>query len=102
LMLSTRVVVRAAAWALIAFLLAGCQDEPTERKAFIEFLQTRIIDKPGLHVPHLTPEQERGFGDYAKQYAIITDFNDGLDRSVAKPMAEAINRGSIRSLDEVV
>jgi len=94
--------LRAAAVALLALLLAGCNDEPAERKAFIEFLQARIIDKPGLHVPHLTPEEDKSVGDYAKQYAIITDFNDGLDKSVAKPMAEAINRGAIRSLDDVV
>jgi hypothetical protein len=93
---------RAAAFALLALALAGCNDEPAERQAFITFLQTRIIDKPGLHVPHLKPEEEKSFGDYAKQYAIITDFNDGLDKSVAKPMAEAINRGTIRSLNEVV
>src|SRR5215469_6459699 len=87
---------------LVVFLLTGCDNEPAQRKAFIEFLRTRIIDKPGLHVPHLTPDEAKSFGDYAKQYAIITDFNDGLDRSVAKPMAEAINRGAVRSLDDVV
>jgi hypothetical protein len=92
----------AAAFAFLAIFLAGCDDEPAERKAFIEFLQTRIIDKSGLHVPHLTPEEAKSFGPYAQQYAIITDFNDGLDRSVAKPMAEAIDRGAIHSLDEVV
>jgi hypothetical protein len=91
-----------AAFTLLAVFVTGCDDEPAERKAFIEFLQTRIIDKPGLHVPHLTPEETKSFGPYAQQYAIITDFNDGLDRSVAKPMAEAIDRGAIRSLDEVV
>jgi hypothetical protein len=101
-MFSWRNASRAAAFALLALVLAGCSDESAERKAFITFLQTRVIDKPGLHVPHLTPEEEKSFGDYAKQYAIITDFNDGLDKSVAKPMAEAINRGAIRSLDDVV
>ena len=91
-----------AGLALLALLLGGCRDEPAERKAFIGFLQTRIIDKTGLHVPHPTPEEDRSFGEYAKQYAIILDFNDGLDKSVAKPMTEAINRGAIHSLDEVV
>jgi hypothetical protein len=93
---------RAAAAAFLVIALAACDDEPAERKAFVEFLQTRIIEKPGLHVPHLTPEEAKSFGPYAQQYAVITDFNDGLDRSVAKPMAEAIDRGSIRSLNEVV
>src|SRR5271156_6900450 len=94
--------MRAACLLLLAVFVAGCDNEPAERKAFIEFLQTRIIDKPGLHVPHLTPEEAKSFGPYAQQYAVITDFNDGLDRSVAKPMAEAIDRGAIHSLDEVV
>ena len=94
-------------FALIAIVLltafvTGCNDEPAQRKAFIEFLQSRIIDKPGLHVPHLTQEEAASFGDYAKQYAIITDFNDGLDKSVAQPMTEAINRGAISSLNDVV
>jgi hypothetical protein len=101
-MLLRKNTCRAVALALFALVLAGCNDEPAERKAFITFLQSRIIDKPGLHVPHLTPEEEKSFGDYAKQYAIITNFNDGLDKSVAQPMAEAINRGAIRSLDDVV
>lgn len=98
--------MRAAALGLIAVLLVtvlgGCRDEPAERKAFVDFLQTRILDKPGLHVPHLTPEEAKAIGGYAKQYAIITDFNDGLDRAIAKPMQEAIDRGAVRSLDEVV
>jgi hypothetical protein len=101
-MISAQNLMRAAGFALLALMLVGCNDEPAERKAFITFLQTRIIDKPGLHVPHLTPEEEKNFGDYAKQYAVITDFNDGLDKSVAGPMTEAINRGAIRSLDDVV
>lgn len=87
---------------LLTAFVAGCNNEPAQRKAFIDFLQTRIIDKPGLHVPHLTQEQAASFGDYAKQYAIITDFNDSLDKSVAQPMTEAINRGSISSLNDVV
>jgi hypothetical protein len=100
-MVSAKFSVRAAALVLLAILVAACDDEPAQRKAFIEFLQTRIVDKPGLHVPHLTPDEARSFGPYAGQYVIITDFNDGLDRSVAKPLQEAINRGAIHSIDEV-
>jgi hypothetical protein len=93
---------RAASLALLAIVVTGCDDEPAQRKAFIAFLQNRIIDKPGLHVPHPNPEEAKSLGGYAAQYAIITDFNDGLDRSVAKPMQEAINRGAVHSIDEVV
>jgi Protein of unknown function (DUF3053) len=95
-------LLRVAALILVVALVAGCDDEPAQRKAFIEFLQTRITDKPGLHVPHLTADEAKSFGPYARQYAIITDFNDGLDKSVAKPMQEAINHGAIHSVDEVV
>jgi hypothetical protein len=94
--------MRAGCFALLALFVAGCNDEPAQRKAFIGFLQTRILDKPGLHVPHLTQDEAKSFGPYARHYAIITDFNDGLDRSVAVPMQEAISRGAIHSIDEVV
>jgi hypothetical protein len=88
---------------LIAFACAACgDDEATQRKAFITFLQTRIIDKQGLHVPHLTADEAKSFGDYAKQYAIITDFNDGLSQSIAAPMQEAMRKGSITSLGDIV
>src|SRR5207237_6743168 len=61
---------------LIAFALLGCgDDEATHRKAFIEFLQSRIVAKPGIHVPKLTTEETTAFGDYAKHYAVIADFN---------------------------
>jgi len=98
-----KAALRLAAVVVLTILAAGCDDEPTQRKAFIAFLQTRIIDKPGLHVPHLTPDEAKSFGgDYAKQYAIITDFNDGLDQSVAKPMQEALQHGAMRSINDVV
>ena len=62
--------------ALVAgFGLAACGDsEPTQRKAFMDFLQTRIIDKPGRHVPMRSAEETKSFGDYAKQYEIILGF----------------------------
>ncbi|HXO03309.1 MAG TPA: DUF3053 family protein [Stellaceae bacterium] len=94
--------MRVGCFALLALFVAGCNDEPAQRKAFIGFLQTRILDKPGLHVPHLTQDEAKSFGPYAQHYAIITEFNDGLDRSVAVPMQEAISRGAIHSIDEVV
>ena len=96
-------LARIGSLVLVAFACAACgDDEATQRKAFIAFLQTRIIDKPGLHVPHLTADEAKSFGDYAKQYAIITDFNDGLSQSVAKPMEEAMRKGSITSLGDIV
>ena len=42
----------------LPLLLAACGDkEPEQRAAFTQFLQTRIIDKPGVRVPQLTAEE---------------------------------------------
>ena len=87
----------------VAMLLAGCgSKEPAQRAAFIEFLQTRILDKPGLHVPQLTDEEKGKLGDYASHYAVIADFNSGMDAAVGKPMNELISKGQIRSISDVV
>jgi hypothetical protein len=99
----TLLIARGAAGLLALFALVACGDnEPTQRKAFIQFLQTRIVAKPGVHVPKLTQEESAGFGDYAKHYAIIADFNASLDRAVSQPMQQAIEAGAPRSLSEVV
>jgi Protein of unknown function (DUF3053) len=49
---SSRRTAVLAALVTLALSIAGCFDqEPAQRKAFIEFLQNRIINKPGLHIP---------------------------------------------------
>jgi hypothetical protein len=98
--------LRAAPVALCLLALTGLvacgDDEPKQRKAFIEFLQARIVNKPGLHVPKLTAEETTAFGDYAKHYAVIANFNDNLSNSVSTPMTKALAAGMPRSLDDVV
>jgi hypothetical protein len=94
--------VRVIFGGLLALGLVACGDsEATQRKAFIEFLQTRIIGKPGVHVPQLTEQETAAFGAYAKHYAVIADFNAGLDEAVAKPMERALEAAP-RSLDQLV
>jgi len=89
--------------AAAALLLTGCgPSDAQQRQAFIAFLQTRILDKPGLHVPHLTDEERASFGHYADQYAIITDFNSTMDDSVSPKLKAAMDAGSITSLTDVV
>ena len=61
--------------------LSACSNEAGERKAFIEFLQTRIVDQPGLRVPKLTDEEQKSLGRYAGQYAVIGDFNDSMGKA---------------------
>jgi hypothetical protein len=93
--------VRLVVGLLLAIGLVACGDgEATQRKAFIEFLQTRIIAKPGVHVPKLTAEETVALGPYAKHYAVIADFNAGLDEVVSKPMRRALEAAP-RSLDQL-
>ncbi len=88
--------------AALPLVLAACGDkEPEQRAAFTQFLQTRIVDKPGVRVPQLTDEEKKSFGDYAGQYAVITDFNAGMDASV-KPLSGIMQKGAMRSLNDIV
>jgi hypothetical protein len=86
----------------LPLLLTACgSSEPDQRAAFKQFLQTRIIDKPGVHVPKLTPEESKSFGDYTQHYAVITDFNAGMDASM-KPLNGFVQKGAFRSLGELI
>jgi hypothetical protein len=77
-----RRVVVFAALTLFAFGLAACGDsEPDQRKAFIGFLQTRILDKPGVHIPQPTDDEIKSFGPYAAHYAVIVNFVNNVDLS---------------------
>lgn len=90
--------------ALVSFaLLAGCFDnEPAQRKAFIEFLQTRIIDKPGLHIPIMSDQDVANFGPYADQYRIMNGFHHELDATISNDFARAMQIGSPRSIEDLV
>jgi hypothetical protein len=95
--------VALASLALI-IAVASCGDnEPGERKAFMAFLQTYILDKPGLHVPKPTDADIKAFGTYAEHYAIITNFTaDPEMMAIGQQMALAIQAGTPRSLQDVV
>jgi Protein of unknown function (DUF3053) len=99
---STRAAALAALVA-VAFTLAGCGDqEAAQRKSFIEFLQTRIIDKPGVHVPVMTPELADKLGVYAKHYAVITTFNSDMDQSMSGFLPQAMRVASVSSIADAV
>lgn len=89
------------ALALPLALIACGNDEPKQRAAFTEFLQTRIVDKPGVRVPKLTAEESKAFGDYTTHYAVISDFNGGMD-AAAKPLSGLLQKGAVRSLNDVI
>lgn len=89
------------ALALPLALIACGNDEPKQRAAFTEFLQTRIVDKPGVRVPKLTAEESKSFGDYTRHYAVISDFNGDMD-AAAKPLSGLLQKGAVRSLNDVI
>ncbi|MEN5300824.1 DUF3053 domain-containing protein [Pseudomonas sp. TWI628] len=81
--------------------LAACGDnEPKQRAAFSEFLQTRIVDKPGVHVPKLSADESKAFGPYNDHYAVITNFNGAMDSAV-KPLGSLLQKGAVRSLNDI-
>jgi len=100
--------VRSRAWLLalvagIAMLVAACgSKEPAQRAAFTQFLQTRILDRPGVRVPRPTEEEAASFGPYAAHYAVITEFTDGMNDGVGRPMSDIVRRGSLRSVSDVI
>ena len=83
--------------------LVGCGgSEPGQRRAFIGFLQTRVLDKPGVRVPELTAEERTTFGPYAEGWSIIAAFHRTMDDGVAPKMTAALSKGGFRSLDDII
>ena len=89
---------------VLALSAAACGDkEPEQRKAFITFLQTRIVDKPGVHVPKLTDDETSAFGPYAAHFNVISGFANNPElEGIGKQMQLATQRVSISSIEELV
>ncbi|WP_280188142.1 DUF3053 domain-containing protein [Delftia sp. PS-11] len=95
-------IFKSFAIVLLATMLAACGDkEPEQRAAFMQFLQTRLIDKPGVRVPKLTDEEKKSLGGYAEHYAVITEFSSGMDTSI-KPLGSLIQKARLRSLGDII
>lgn len=88
---------------LATMLLAACgPSEPDQRKAFIGFLQTEILARPGVRLPRPDAEKQKSFGDYAGHYTVIQRFHERMNATVAKPMQEATAKVAPRSIEDVV
>ena len=88
--------------AALALTVAACGDnEPEQRKAFAAFLQTRIIDKQGIHVPSLTDEEKSSFGPYFDHYMVIGDFNREMNKVLSGPYKIA-QTNAPRNMQELV
>jgi len=87
---------------VLALATGGCIDsEPQQRRAFITFLKTRVIDKPGLHIPIMSDKDVADFGPYADHYRIMNGFHHKLDTSISKDLARAMQIGTPRSLEDL-
>jgi len=64
------------AFCLVLLALSGCDDEASERHAFIDVLQEHIVSRPGVHLMLMKPELAKTFGRYASHYQLILDFNE--------------------------
>ncbi len=88
---------------VLALPLSACgPDEPQQRQAFISFLKTRIVDKPGIHLPVPTAGERSSWGPYAPQFDVIADFNHALDEASRTTLGDlsslAANARSIGAL----
>jgi len=79
--------------AVVVMLLAltGCNDEPTQRRAFIDFLQQHIVSRTGVHVVLMNEELAKSFGPYASHYQVILDFNSDLELPALERAAKLKN-----------
>jgi len=69
-------IPRLLAFVIVATTATACfgDNEPEQRKAFISFLQTRVIDRPGVRIPKPSDEEVKSLGSYNAHFKVITDF----------------------------
>ncbi len=86
--------------AFAATLTACIESEPEERKAFIAFLNTRVLDRPGVRVPKPNADEIKSFGPYAAHYDVITSFTGDpvLTEMAGKLRGGLPNLGNVQSL----
>jgi hypothetical protein len=99
--LTRRVVAFAGVLALMLATAACFDKEPAQRKAFITFLQTRVIDKPGLHIPIMSEQDVTDLGPYADHYRVLNGFHHRLDAKVSTDLQRAAQIGRPKSLEEL-
>ena len=74
---------------VLALPLSACgPSEPQQRQAFITFLKTRIVDKPGIHMPVPKADERISWGPYAAQFDVIADSNHALDDASRKAFGD--------------
>ena len=90
---------------LVLFLfpmLAAHGQEATQRKAFIEFLQTRVLDKQSEPLPQLDDSQKKAFGPYTRDYAVISDFLDSTNAEIPRLQSVISSLHAIQSPRDLI
>lgn len=102
MLLDVTAIPRLLAFVVIAATATACFDsEPEQRKAFITFLQTRIIDRPGVRIPKVSDDDAKALGPYVAHFNVIKDFtNDPVLTATAEKMHSGLPR--LTSIQSVV
>jgi hypothetical protein len=102
MILGASATARLLAFALIAATTTACfgDNEPEQRKAFITFLQTRVIDRPGVRIPNPSADEVKALGPYNAHFKVITDFtgDPGLTAMADKLRSGLPNLSNIQSV----
>jgi hypothetical protein len=102
MILNVRATARLLVFVVISAAVTACFDsEPEQRKAFISFLQTRVIDRPGVRIPKVSDEDVKALGPYVTHFNVITGF---ADDPVLTATAERMRSGlpNLTSIQSVV
>lgn len=76
--------------------LAGCGDkEPEERRAFIAFLNDKVLTVKGVGLPELSGAEKKAVGKYTEHYDLLTGFQKKLSDEAGK------NANALLALAEV-
>ena len=93
----------AALCLLLAFsllALGGCSDnEPENRRAFIAFLNEKVLPQKGVSLPELAGKQKKALGTYEKHYELLTDFQKNLAKEAGKNATELLALTEFENLE---
>jgi hypothetical protein len=90
LILSRRSIIQVlAASAAVPLAACGGPDEPAARRAFIAFLETRVLTPQGLRVPRPSEEELQSFGPYARHWEPLQAYHATLERDLAPLVSNA-------------
>ena len=71
--------------------LGGCSDnEPENRRAFIAFLDEKVLPQKGVSLPELAGKEKKALGTYAEHYELLTDFQKNLAKEAGKNATELL------------